>query len=499
MPTLLARPASLLVCVLVFVGAAGAEHHFLVMGGGGRPSGNQVSLEKNVQYFGRVLDRLGLADAPRSTLFACGDSDIDDLVYLQPAGEAPDIRVLLAKIIGPSKGVNEFYRPHEVGGGERPSTKKQIASWFDHHADRLDADDALLVYFTGHGGKAKGDMQDTSIYLWNGGLMRMTEFAEHLDKLDPELPVVMVMVQCYGGGFANTVFKEGDPAKGLTGHNRCGFYATVHDRTAAGCTPHVNEVDYREYSSYFWAALCGEDRLGEPIDPPDYNGDGRVGYDEAHAYAMITSDAVDVSMTTSDRLVRHYSRTKPAEDDTHGYTTADADYADLIAAGSNAQRAILEGLSERLQLTTEQRTAEARELAKNLETEKMKVRSNRRELAKELRTHAKATRSSLLKKWPQLRNPWHPQVVRILNEQEQAVRQTILKHKSYKAFAEVEARMEALGREAEVIDAQITRCRRFIYTAESIALAANLPHCASPDVVEAHAQLLARESASLTQ
>ena len=62
----------------------------------------------------------------------------------------------------------------------------------------------------------------------------------------------------------------------MSGANRCGFFATVHDRKAAGCTADIDEANYQEYSTYFFAALRGKTRTGTPITPPDYDGDGRV-------------------------------------------------------------------------------------------------------------------------------------------------------------------------------------------------------------------------------
>ena len=100
------------------------------------------------------------------------------------------------------------------------------------------------------------------------------------------------MVQCYSGGFANIIFNEGDADKGLTDHTRAGFCATLHTRLAAGCTPDINEANYREYSTYFWEALFGETRLGKKVKKPDYDGDGKTSYAEAHAYTILKSSTI---------------------------------------------------------------------------------------------------------------------------------------------------------------------------------------------------------------
>ena len=115
------------------------------------------------------------------------------------------------------------------------------------------------------------------------------------------------MVQCYAGGFAHTIFDKADANAGLSTSDRCGFFAQVHDRGAAGCTPDANDADYEEYSSYFWVALAGKSRVGKAVDTADYDKNGQVSFAEAHAYAMIESDTIDVPVRTSGVLLRQYS------------------------------------------------------------------------------------------------------------------------------------------------------------------------------------------------
>ena len=59
------------------------------------------------------------------------------------------------------------------------------------------------------------------------GQKPVKEFAGYLEKLPPGVQVVLVMVQCYGGGFADVIYTGGDAGKGLSPRNRCGFFATV--------------------------------------------------------------------------------------------------------------------------------------------------------------------------------------------------------------------------------------------------------------------------------
>ncbi|MEO0869633.1 MAG: hypothetical protein AAFY17_14585 [Cyanobacteria bacterium J06642_11] len=79
---------------------------------------------------------------------------------------------------------------------------------------------------------------------------------------------------------------------------RCGFFATVAERPSVGCTPAVNEADYRDYSSSFFAGLSGVDRTGKPVESADYNDDGVVAYAEAHAFAKVDEETTDWPVST---------------------------------------------------------------------------------------------------------------------------------------------------------------------------------------------------------
>ena len=70
----------------------------------------------------------------------------------------------------------------------------------------LGQDDTLLLYVTDHGTKAKDDGTNTAITLWGPDeSLRVTELRELLALLPPHLRVVMLMSQCYSGGFAHLV------------------------------------------------------------------------------------------------------------------------------------------------------------------------------------------------------------------------------------------------------------------------------------------------------
>src|SRR4030095_6107142 len=173
---------------------------------------------------------------------------------------------------------------------------------------------------------------------------------------------------CFSGGFADVIFKDVQTATEMNGCRRCGFFATVHDREAAGCTGDISEDNYHEYSTYFWAALYGKTRTGEALAMPDYDGDGAVSFAEAHAYVQLTSDTVDIPVCTCDAFLRTFS--KQGGDEGSDLLSPEAPFGRLLKAATPAQRAVLEGLSKQLNLSGDDRVLQARSMAEKLDKER---------------------------------------------------------------------------------------------------------------------------------
>jgi Caspase domain len=256
---------------------------FLVLGGGGAPSYNEIAIEKNVLYFQRTLKTLGFDPSQATILFANGNDGSKTVRYLDANREerfkAPNIPYLQA-----AATVDNFQQ-----------SLQQIAT--ASTSDRR----PLFFYFTGHGSRNREDEDNNTMMLWDEQSLSVREFATFLDRLPPTKPVVTVMVQCYAGAFANSlVYENGDPQAKIANRNRCGFFATTKYLPSVGCTPEVNEADYRDYSSSFFAGLSGTNRIGQRVASADYNRDGRVSYLEAHAFAKVDEQAADLPISTSE-------------------------------------------------------------------------------------------------------------------------------------------------------------------------------------------------------
>jgi hypothetical protein len=326
--------------------------------------------------------------------------------------------------------------------------------------------------------------------------MTMREFTALLDKVPPQVPVIMVMVQCYSGGFSNTIFKDGKASDGATPANRCGFFATVQDRPAAGCTPDIEEDNYKEYSSYFWAAMRGKTRLGEPIDRPDIDLDGRISLAEAHAFALLQSETIDISIKTSDALLRSVSRTTGEEP---GLLTLETPYAQLIAAAMPVERAVLDGLSQQLGLTDTNRGKQTRELAESLQKEMTALDEQKKKSSGEFDKIRKDIFAACKGQWPELANRWDPQTARLLSDESAAVTSLIEAHAKFSEFVRLYDEINSLEQRKFELERRWVKTQRLLRSIENIALLANLKRVAPPEVQTRVQGLLALEGSSLIQ
>ena len=304
----------------------------LLVGGGPDLKHNQVAIESNVRYVDRSLP----AGTPRIVLFTNGETDSKNVLYLDENNK-------------------EAYRAPQLPRLDGPSELTRIQSEIATLAkDSLSSPAApVLLYFTGHGSPVPSSEFTNNKYdLWNGGALTVTDLATSLKAFPKTTPVTLLMVECFSGAFGNVLFDDADPTGKLADRKVCGFFASIPTREAAGCTPEVNEANYRDFTSYFVAALTGTDRLGKPVSGADYNRDGKVGMNEAFCYSLIHDDSIDTPVCTSDVFLRRFIK------------TADPDiflnrYDKVRGWGTPAQTAVLDELSASLGLTGDERGQKA--------------------------------------------------------------------------------------------------------------------------------------------
>lgn len=480
--------------LLSFSASASALDHFLTIGGGYNPSGNQVSLEKNVLMFQQFLGEKYPDSIPHDIFFADGNAPGRDLQFADPNYHIPKVNQLLARLAREENALGYQYRSHQVPGVQGPSARETIERWFQEVGSKLPAEDRLFIYFTGHGGKT-ADPSNTVIHLWNQERISVREFTALLDRIPAKVPVVMVMVQCYSGGFANTIFNEGIAGKGPTGSSRCGFYATVQERTAAGCTPDIKEEDYKEYSSYFWAAIRGQTRAGVKLEAPDWDLDGRTSFAEAHAYALSVSDTIDISIKTSDALLRSISKNKGKEP--AGLLTADSPHQALIAVANPVDRSLLDDLSSQLGIKAPHIAKEARKLAEQLQKQIKTVDDQRRKGVKPYEGLRRTILATCQVQWPELSNRWDPKVFELLQNEGDELAAVIEEHPKFSVFNQLHDELERLAEQKLDLERKWVKCQRLLRLVDNITLAANLPLVATPEAQTRFQALVKLENSSL--
>ncbi|MCA9246025.1 MAG: hypothetical protein KDA42_02890 [Planctomycetales bacterium] len=473
---------------------ARAEDYFLTVGGGYSPLGNQISLEKNVLFLQRLLaeEKPGLR---HDILFSDGASPQRDLQFA--ADNVPQANQFLARLFHNEKYLGLEYRNHEVPGIRDGSSRDSLRRWFDEVGAKLKSGDRLFFYATAHGGKSgdKNKPYDTKLYLWNGESIRVEELVEHFDSLPAGVSVVSVMVQCYSGGFAHTIFNDGDASKGISPQARCGFYATRHDRIAAGCTPDIAEEDYHEFSSDFWAALGGKSRTGQPIERPDYDGDGQVSFEEAFAYTVLVSNTIDIPNRTSGAFLRAISKLESKE---HAdLVQADAPYDELLALANPAERAMLEGLSAQLELANADRYAQAKQKADEVEKQRKTLQGKIGEIDKKAKSIKEEIKKHLLLKWPELGNLLGPSSVALLTNQPEQFVAAVEAEPRFSELNTLLAEQEQLATERLDLERRWAKCQRFERALEEVALAANLSKVADEATQQRYRQLRAAEASTL--
>jgi hypothetical protein len=452
-----------------------------------------------VLFLRQVLREQQLDHHPHDVYFSDGRAPGRDLQVVDRES-VPKANRLMAEFFGSTKGLGLTYRNHhvpDVRGGNKP---EYIRSWFDNVGSKMQNRDRLLLYVTAHGRKSKqrGNPHNTTIATWNNTSLSMTELVGLLDQLPEGVQVIAVMVQCHAGGFARFIFNDGDPNQGLSAQRRIGFFATVHDRPAAGCTPEIDEASYVEYSTYFWAALAGHDRAGNPVGIADYNRDGVVSFDEAHAYTVLTANTIDLPVTASEEFLRansKFGKGDSADTDTALLNDHES-YALLMKHASHSQRAILNGLSEQLELSGDGRVADARRSLARSRSVKNDGYRNRHQSSNSRRHKDRLRReiaSDLKQRWPELTNIINPVSVELLTTRSGEFVEAIEEHPHYERYRKLTDDSSPSLRKVRV------KYERLLRIADNVALAENLRRVNKPEALADFEAIVAAEAGTLNK
>src|SRR5581483_5261395 len=161
-----------------------------------------------------------------------------------------------------------------------PATRPALTAWFAEAARRLRAGDTLLLYVTDHGSRDPAGGSDSRITLWGADAsVSVHELRDLLAQLDPGVRVVLLMSQCYSGGFATLRV----PPDAAHPGGICGYFSSTADRPAYGCYPENRGRNNVGHSFHFLAALAHGASLAA-----------------AHREVLLADRTPDVPLRTSD-------------------------------------------------------------------------------------------------------------------------------------------------------------------------------------------------------
>lgn len=376
--------------------------HALLIGGGPNEESNTAEIEAHVRFVAGLLK--GGATTKTTLLFADGDARHATVSYADSASLSSGQRALDVLLPKDDFGAPTRTRAPELetpihGAALRQPIRRAFKELMANVLpSRGMPPQPVLVYVAGHGTRNEKDEENNAYELWNGEALSVRDLAAELARLPARTPVTLVMAQCYSGAFANVIFRRGDPKEEqLNDLDLAGFFSAAADREAAGCGSDVDASDFQDFSSYFFGALSGQDRLGASVTGADFDGDGRVCPHEAFCYALIHDESIDTPVCTSQIFLRRFVSLSEAEI----YATP---YAQILRDATAAERAALEALSERLDLRGDNRALAAYDRLSFTDPVGRPAQLTQLRLAKEkLAALRSETLDTLFSRWPALR------------------------------------------------------------------------------------------------
>lgn len=203
----------------------------LLISGGGKPEDNAYAHVVHLQGMLDVLERAGLRRDRIAVLASDGADPAPDLSRAAPAGPR------LAWLVEGTRfeqmlRVDARLETTALEGIELlPANSGALEGWMHYRGRHLREGDTLLVYVTDHGRKNPRDTSLNEIVLWGNERMAVPALRALIARIAPGVRVVLVMSQCYSGGFLDALVDE----SGAVRPESCAFFSTRPDRVAYGC------------------------------------------------------------------------------------------------------------------------------------------------------------------------------------------------------------------------------------------------------------------------
>jgi len=229
----------------------------LLINGGGK---RQINYNSHLDHLRRLIAMLEVTGvAPeRIAVFSGDGADPAPDLATREGHRPPDFWLLSRSEAKRLRPPIEYVNSEIEGFTLQPATRAALTAWFETDASRLTSGDTLLLYVTDHGKEDPEGLGDSTITLW-GEKLSVSELRGLLANIEPGVRVVMLMSQCYSGGFANAIFPDG--VEVVPAGNVCGYFSAPPDRKAHGCYPEVSGKEAMGHSHRMFDALATYQRL----------------------------------------------------------------------------------------------------------------------------------------------------------------------------------------------------------------------------------------------
>lgn len=453
--------------------ALAGQDHVWVIGGGPDILNAQVQIERNVTWALHTIKALPGQRTIR-TYFNDGDDPGPDIhEWTPPPDSAADLQPL-ARVFDSYWYNGLRYRNHRIPDVAGSTEADQLVEALGLQVRALAPDDRVWLFFIGHG--TYSEDLDNRIELWNGTRLNVEEMKALLDGVPRQTRLRFLFTQCYAGAFAELAVPE---------RNRCGFLAEAADRQSEGCSAAIEQRDFEDYSTYFFAALSGRPRDGAGLNGrPDWDADGEVTPLEAHFHVLATAYSSDIPRTTSEELLMQWQPwylelLLPLVGDAENeYTELARSLADLagVTPGSAGEKEI------------EKRRAD-------LEAAWERLVQDYEALRVEIASLQERIRVPVLRRWPQAGSPYTRNYKRFLEQDVADVQAFIQGHRDYPELRDSQQKLWQL--ELQVLDIQRahTRLAKIVHLRRLARLKAALETFGPEELLQRYRNLRECESA----
>jgi hypothetical protein len=434
---------------MLSVWSAYAADYVWLIGGGPNPDSSQGQIELNVNWVIDVL-RTKAPEARRRIFYTNGKGSGRDVKHWANVADTKATLQPLARVFGVFERNGDTYRSNRIegvaGGTEAESLKMELSAEFS----RLKPGDQGLLIYNGHGQRDRQDAAGNTLSLWKDTDLSARELEALLGRVPASVPVRFVLTQCYAGGFARMVHPGARDVLALAEANRCGFMAESESRVAEGCSASINIGDYRDYTTYFFAAFSGLSRAGEKLEAnPDLNGDRIVSLYEAHLYALAHAHNADLPRATSEVFLERWQP---------WYLR----WFDTGSEPDNIYGRLARQVARRLGLPHSGRAlgVELSERRAALIKETNALLAEKRQLNEDVKPLQRHIQYDLALRWPEAIHPHTLNYARFLQRDLDRAQEFILAHPVYRDLAGKQDRLLMLDRELLTFERDVTQLEK---------------------------------------